>query len=79
MRANRRWIFWAPLLAVMGCGDAGPEAEISLDTPEDNPAAVRLAERFGLQPVFETARMYRGPAPGLPLPRIFGITTFELG
>ncbi len=61
------------------CGDAGPEAEISLDTPEDNPAAVRLAERFGLQPVFETARMYRGPAPELPLRRTFGITTFELG
>jgi len=61
------------------CGSAGPEAEISLDTPEDNPAAVRLAERFGLQPVFETARMYRGPALELPLPRIFGITTFELG
>ncbi len=61
------------------CSAAGPEAEISLDTPEDNPTAVRLAERFGLQPVFETARMYRGPAPDLPLSRIFGITSFELG
>ncbi len=56
-----------------------PEAEVALDTPEDNKAAVALAERFGLQPVFETARMYRGPAPELPTARTFGITTFELG
>jgi hypothetical protein len=42
-------------------------------------SAVRLAERCQLQPAFETARMYRGPAPQLPLDRTFGITTFELG
>jgi hypothetical protein len=29
--------------------------------------------------VFETARMYRNGDPGLPVERIFGITTFELG
>ena len=59
---------------------AVPEgAEISLDTPEDNGPAVAMAVRAGLKPVFETARMYRGPAPALPLNRIYGITTFELG
>ena len=42
-------------------------------------AAVRLATRHGLSPVFETARMYRGEAPGLPLSLIYGISTFELG
>jgi phosphoglycolate phosphatase-like HAD superfamily hydrolase len=47
--------------------------------PEPNAAAVALAERHGLQPVFETARMYRGPAPSEPLTRIYGVTTFELG
>jgi GNAT superfamily N-acetyltransferase len=52
---------------------------IVLDPPEPNSDALALAERHGLQPVFETARMYRGPAPGLPLGSIFGITTFELG
>jgi hypothetical protein len=52
---------------------------IVLDPPEPNAAAVALAERHGLRPVFETARMYRGPAPDLPLGSIFGITTFELG
>jgi len=29
--------------------------------------------------VFETARMYTGAAPQLPLRRLFGVTTFELG
>jgi hypothetical protein len=29
--------------------------------------------------VFETARMYRGPEPTLPLDRIYGITTYALG
>ena len=52
---------------------------MTLDTPEANPAAVALAERYGMTPVFETARMYRGGDPGLPAARIFGITSFELG
>ena len=52
---------------------------VFLDVPEPNAAARVLAESAGLAPVFETARMYRGPAPDLPLHRIFGITTFELG
>ncbi|CAN5127219.1 GNAT family N-acetyltransferase [soil metagenome] len=54
-------------------------APIFLDLPEPNPAATAMAERHGLAPVFETARMYRGPAPALPLERIYGITTLELG
>lgn len=54
-------------------------ASVTLDVPLANPTAVRLAESFGLTPVFETARMYRGPAPSMPLKRIFGVTTLELG
>lgn len=50
-----------------------------LDPPEPNAAALALAEAHGLAPVFETARMYRGPAPDLPLGEIWGITSFELG
>ena len=49
------------------------------DVPEPNSAAVRIAESRGLEPVFETARMYRCKEWELPLDRIFGITTFELG
>lgn len=52
---------------------------VFLDLPEPNHAAVRLARDYGLSPVFETARMYRGPNPNLPLARIFGISSFELG
>ena len=58
---------------------SAPGAVIALDTPEPNAEAVALAGRYGLAPVFETARMYRGPAPELPLSRLFGVTTFELG
>ncbi len=53
--------------------------EVFFDCPEPNRPATDLAARYGLSPVFETARMYRGRAPDLPLPRIYGITTFELG
>jgi len=52
---------------------------VFLDLPEPNRAAVRLAERYGLSPAFETARMYRGAGPDLPLSRTYGISTFELG
>ncbi len=52
---------------------------IILDTPETNAEAMALAERYELSPVFETARMYKGTPPALPLDRIYGITTFELG
>ena len=44
-----------------------PGEEIAPDTPVDNEAAVALATRHGLAPVFETARMYRGAAPALPV------------
>lgn len=57
----------------------GPAPEVYLDTPEPNAEAVAVAEGLGLVPVFETARMYTGPAPALDIARIFGVTTFELG
>lgn len=54
-------------------------AEIFLDVPQVNGEAIALAEGYGLAPVFETARMYTGPIARLPLGRVFGVTTFELG
>lgn len=54
-------------------------APIFLDTPETNPAAVELARRHSMTVVFETARMYKGKGPDLPMDRLFGVTTFELG
>lgn len=57
-----------------------PENEaVFLDVPEPNQAALALAERHGMRACFETARMYTGADPGLPLARQYGITTFELG
>lgn len=57
---------------------------IFLDVPEkrENPDAAALAERHGMQKVFETARMYRmanSPRMNVPLRNWFGVTTFELG
>jgi hypothetical protein len=54
-------------------------APVFLDLPEANRAAVQLAANYGLAPVFETARMYRGARPDLLLSQTYGISTFELG
>jgi GNAT superfamily N-acetyltransferase len=51
----------------------------TLDVPEPNAAARALAQARRMAPGFETARMYSGGMPDLPLSRIFGITSFELG
>lgn len=56
-----------------------PGEAVYLDPPEPNEAALTLCRARGLTPVFETARMYRGDIPQLPISNIFGITTFELG
>jgi GNAT superfamily N-acetyltransferase len=58
---------------------AGPDQPVYLDVPETNKGALDLVERYGMHSMFETARMYTLEQPDLPLARIFGITTFELG
>ncbi|MBN2703413.1 MAG: GNAT family N-acetyltransferase [Pontiellaceae bacterium] len=52
---------------------------VFLDIPAVNPAALDLVKRHNMTAVFETARMYTGKPPVLPLDRLFGVTTFELG
>ena len=52
---------------------------VAVDAPLPNLEAVALLESFGMERSFETARIYRGPAPDLPLARIFGVTSLELG
>ena len=64
---------------VRGLAATVPGAEIYLDVPGPNAAAMALVEELGLGQRFETARMYLGPVPELPLQRVFGITSFELG
>jgi GNAT superfamily N-acetyltransferase len=55
------------------------EGEVFIDTPEPNRAAIELAEGRGLEPSFETARMYTGPVRAIALDRIFGVSTLEVG
>lgn len=52
---------------------------VFLDVPEVNTAAVALAEKYGMTVSFGTARMYTQNAPALPLNRLFGVTSFEIG
>ncbi|MEU7386974.1 GNAT family N-acetyltransferase [Streptomyces tanashiensis] len=54
-------------------------ARIAVDMPEANPAAASLAKERGLEPTFETARMYTGPVRPVARERVFGVTTLELG
>lgn len=54
-------------------------SRVSIDVPEPNAAGITLAARHRLVPVFETARMVRGPALVEPLGRIYGVTSLELG
>jgi hypothetical protein len=61
------------------CASVANDSPIFLDVPESNLKAMRLAHRHHLQPMFETARMYRGSVGNIRLEDTYGITTFELG
>jgi len=57
----------------------GLHEPVFMDIPEPNTAAMALAKRNDMHSQFECARMYLRGDPGLPLDRIYGITTFEAG
>jgi len=40
---------------------------------------MEIAQQLQLEPIFETARMYRGKPPASDVQQIFGVTTLELG
>lgn len=50
-----------------------------IDVPEVNKKAVALVESYQMKPIFKTARMYTKEFPQLPLHKIFGVTTLEVG
>lgn len=52
---------------------------IYLDVPENNIAAVEMAQKYQMKEVFGCAKMYYGTRPILPEQQIFAVTTFELG
>lgn len=49
------------------------------DIPTLNTAAIAIATALGFTSMFDTARMYRGAIPAIPLDRLFGVTSLELG
>ena len=51
---------------------------VYLDAPHE-PHALSLVNRHSMESVFETARMYFGPAPKIPTDRIYGVTSLEVG
>lgn len=57
---------------------AFPPAPVSIDLPERNAALQTALTARGFTPAFETARMYRGPAPRTD-GRVQAIATMELG
>jgi hypothetical protein len=61
------------------CLNAVPGQPVYLDIPMVNKAAVQLTKAFGTKYVFECARMYYGQVPDIPINKIFGVTSFELG
>jgi GNAT superfamily N-acetyltransferase len=58
---------------------AGRGTEVFIDMPTANPATRELRAGRAMEPVFETARMYRQGEPLEDLHRIFGVTTLEFG
>lgn len=58
---------------------ASEGSSVFLDIPAPNEAALDLVNRHNMTISFETARMYKDQNPNLPINRLFGVTTFELG
>ncbi len=52
---------------------------VYLDIPDRNLEAQALVQCYGMQPVFECARMYAGEPPQVNLQQIYGVTSLELG
>lgn len=64
------------LLGALAEACGGP---VHIDVLETAGAFADFLAGAGLSPGFETARMYRGPAPAIDMSGVFGVTTLELG
>ncbi|RWL04399.1 MAG: GNAT family N-acetyltransferase [Mesorhizobium sp.] len=58
---------------------ANASGNVHLDVPETSGQFAARLTSAGLEPGFETARMYRGKAPQIAQSGVFAITTLELG
>jgi GNAT superfamily N-acetyltransferase len=52
---------------------------VAVDVPDRNRAAMALFQSLGLQPAFETARMYTDGVPEIDKAGLFGVASLELG
>lgn len=59
--------------------DTSGSGNVHLDVPETSGDFAARLTSAGLQPGFETARMYKGETPELAQSGVFAITTLELG
>jgi hypothetical protein len=53
--------------------------QVQIDIPEPNAAGLAIAKGIGLEMSFGCVRLYHGADPGLPVDRIFGVTSLEFG
>jgi hypothetical protein len=56
-----------------------PGNQVQIDVPEPNGAGLALVKALGFSMTFGCVRLYHGPDPGLPVDRIFGVTSLEFG
>lgn len=56
-----------------------PEETIYLDVPEPNKKAMKIAEKYQMNVMFRTIRMYSQKEPDIELDKVYGVTSFELG
>jgi GNAT superfamily N-acetyltransferase len=61
------------------CQCVGTKAPVYIDTPANNPEAILLMEKFGLEKKFETFRMYKGQIISTDNEKWFGLTSLEIG
>ena len=61
------------------CLNASVDSSLIMDIPVTNTEAVDLMKKYDANYIFECARMYYGSPPNVPINKIFGMTTFELG
>jgi hypothetical protein len=56
-----------------------PGRPVAVDMPDFNGAGTNLARQLGLEPAFETARMYTGAEPAIDREGLYGVASLELG
>lgn len=58
--------------------NAGSET-LFIDIPDTNQECAQMKEKYSMKEIYAVNRMYSSGIPDLPIEKIFGITSFELG